>query len=149
MSEDGADKRDEEIGEPRNTDAGRLFQSGTDYWKAQLEFFKQLMIANLAAVAAFGALLSGFYADSPKEPVDPIKVSFIVVIFLLFMISLLISILAASEARGNILEMRNVKTEEQFSDLRAGGKGERKWAARIFMVGVGLLAVFTLIYAIL
>jgi hypothetical protein len=42
-------------------DPSRLLQSGTDYWKVQFEYYKHLMTINLAAVAAFGALLGGFY----------------------------------------------------------------------------------------
>jgi hypothetical protein len=95
----------------------------------------------------------GFYAPPPREPdeamglVEIMRLVFIGVIFLAFMISLLISVQAASEARGNILDMRHITNEEQFKSLRAEGKGERILAARIFVLEVGLLAFFTLIYA--
>jgi hypothetical protein len=43
----------------------RLYQASLDYWKATYEYFKTFATICLASIAAFSALLAGFFADPP------------------------------------------------------------------------------------
>jgi hypothetical protein len=48
----------------------RVFQASLEYWKAMYEYFKTFATICLASIAAFSALLAGFFAEPPKDVTD-------------------------------------------------------------------------------
>jgi hypothetical protein len=123
-----------------------LLQIGTEFWKAQSDFFKHLMTSYLAAVAVFGALLGGFYNAFDLN--SAVNVGLIVGTFLAFLASLTLSAMAAHDARGNIVRMLRVETEYDLEAMREKRKLHRIRAMQGFTTGVIALALFIMFNAI-
>jgi hypothetical protein len=45
----------------------RVYQAGLEYWKATFEYFKTFATICLASIAAFSALLAGFFSVPLKS----------------------------------------------------------------------------------
>jgi hypothetical protein len=96
----------------------RIFNVGLEYWKSQLEFYKQLVTMNLIAVGGFGAVLGGVFKDPEAWALpSPFRPLLIVATFICFLGSALLSMDATVQALNNILRMREVRTEEQLQEM--------------------------------
>jgi hypothetical protein len=130
----------------------RLVQSGTEYWKAQFEFHKNLMTLCLATIAAFGALLSGVFTDpttwtglSTADGPEWLRLAWLrpILIFTAlpsFLGALAFALMASRVARENIWLIKDALTEEYLSDLSrrysaASGSAQGLFAFGLFQVG--------------
>ncbi len=135
------------MGKPKpKNDRTIVLQIGTEFWKAQLDFFKHLMTVNLAALAVFGALLGGFFYNSDLK--SPVNVGLILGTLLAFLISLILSAMAAHDARGNILRMLRVEAQSDLDTMRDRRRRVRVRAVQGFGTGVIALVIFIVLNAI-
>ncbi len=135
------DKR-EEAKERRD----RLLLTGTEYWKAQQDFYNQLIIINLGAVAGFGAMLGGVFTD-PSAWLLPLwsRLFFIIAVFACYILSATEASDASMDARINIRTMQRVETQEQFDEVMARFGGwirPSSLSLILFLAGTTLFSLF-------
>ena len=124
----------------------RLLLTGTEYWKAQQDFYKQLVTINLGAVAGFGALLGAVFTD-PAAWLLPLwsRLVFIIAVFACYILSATEASDASMDARINIRTMQEVETQEQFDKVTAPFWGWMKPSSLsviLFVAGTTLFSLF-------
>ncbi len=124
----------------------RLLQTGMEYWKAQQDFYKQLVTINLVAVAGFGAMLGGIFND-PDAWLLPLwsRPFFIIAVFACYILSATEASDASMDARINIRTMQRVETQEQFDEVMARFGGWIKPSSLsviLFLAGTTLFSLF-------
>ena len=124
----------------------RLLLTGTEYWKAQQDFYKQLVTINLVAVAGFGAMLGGVFND-PGAWLLPLgsRLFFIIAVFACYILSATEASDASMDARTNIRTMQAVETQEQFDKVMAPFWGWTKPSSLsviLFIAGTTLFSLF-------
>ena len=143
------DKKEEEIRdkqEEAKERRDRLLLTGTEYWKAQQDFYKQLVTINLGAVAGFGALLGAVFTD-PGAWLLPLwsRLVFIIAVFACYVLSATEASDASMDARINIRTMQEVETQEQFDNTTAPFWGWMKPSSLsviLFVAGTTLFSLF-------
>jgi hypothetical protein len=126
-----------------DVDKTRLFQSGTEYWKAHYDFNKHLMTIDIALLAAFGALLGGIFR-SPHPFDDIVSKVFSLIVFSGLFLSTVYATFATMACRANIQEMLFVKG---LSDLEHLEDRYRKRSSRaVTTFGMSMFASLWFIY---
>jgi hypothetical protein len=124
----------------------RLLQTGLEYWKAQHDFYRQLVTINLVAIGGFGAMLGGIFND-PDAWLLPLwsRLFFIIVVFACYILSATEASDASMDARINIHTMQRVETQEQFDEVMARFGGwirPSSLSLILFLAGTTLFSLF-------
>jgi hypothetical protein len=143
-SQKATDNKEEEKEKKESRD--RFLQIGLEYWKAQHDFYRQLVTINLVAVGGFGAMLGGIFND-PDAWLLPLwsRLFFIIVVFACYILSATEASDASMDARINIHTMQRVETQEQFDEVMARFGGwirPSSLSVILFLAGTTLFSLF-------